>query len=258
MANQFWIFVVVIILCVIAFFAWFKRERFLFWPIPISKDISGGKWVEIGDGIAGYLLPRVQNSLGNETPHRPKTLILYSHGNGGNLTWYTNTLYLLKNFGDVLAYDYSGYGRSNGSCTEKEVLNSGLAAYDYAVTLGYKQVVCYGFSMGGSISVNIASQRNPDGLILQGTFSRISDCIPGFVQFLIKDFFRSVENANSINCPVVMLHSLKDEVVPYDSSKELYDMIKSRKKFINLEGGHNTAVLNKEIFSEAFTFLEPI
>ncbi len=251
MTNRIWIFTTIAILCIVAFFVWFKRERFLFWSIPKFYDISGGKWVELGDGISGYHI-----STQTDKGSRPETLILYSHGNGGNLTWYTSTIYLLKNFGDVLAYDYSGYGRSKGTCTEKEVLDSGLTAYDYAVTLGYKQVVCYGFSMGGSISVNIASQRNPDGLVLQGTFSCISDCIPEFVQFIIRDFFRSIENANAIKCPVVVLHSLKDNVVPYNSSKELYDSILTRKKFINLEGGHNSAVLNKEIFSEVFDFLK--
>ena len=254
MTNRGWIFATIVILCTAVFsVVFFYRERFMFWPMSKNFDISGGKWIEIGDGISGYLITQVRNPS-DESP-RPETLILYSHGNGGNLTWYSNTTYLLKNFGDVLMYDYSGYGRSKGACTEKEVLNSGLTAYDYAIGLGYKHIVCYGFSMGGSVSINIASQRNPDGLILQSTFSQISDCIPAFVQFIIENFFRSIENASTVKCPVVMLHSLKDEVVPYDSSLKLYDSIITRKKFIDIEGGHNSAVLNEEIFSEVFGFL---
>ena len=253
MTNWGWIFTGIVILCVILFVAFFNRERFMFMPSSKFFDISGGKWIEIDSHISGYLLTQVRNSSDEDNSH--KTLILYSHGNGGNLTWYNGTTYLLGQFGDVLMYDYPGYGRSKGTCTEKEVLDSGLTAYDYAIGLGYKRIICYGFSMGGSVSVNIASQRNPDGIILQSTFSQISDCIPAFVQFTIRDFFRSIENVDMIKCPVVMLHSLKDEVVPYDSSLKLYDSIITRKKFIDIEGGHNSAVLNEEIFSEVFDFL---
>ena len=58
-----------------------------------------------------------------------------------------------------------------------------------------------------------------------------------------------------IKCPVVILHSLKDGVVPYDRSLKLYDSIITRKKFIDIDGGHNSAILNEEIFSEVFEFL---
>ena len=270
MAILRWIITIVIVIsCIVALFlVFFYRERFMFLPSSEFFDISGGKWVEIDSHISGY---HIQNNLSQKD-----TLILYSHGNGGNLTWhsYSRVAYLLKDFGDVLMYDYPGYGRSKGTCTEKEVLNSGLVAYDYAVNLGYKNIVCYGFSMGGSVSINIASQRSPseikfqkdqrivlskqspNGLILQSTFSRISDCVPVIGDFALGNFFRSIENANAIKCPVVILHSLKDGVVPYDSSKELYDSVITRKKFIDIEGDHNSAVLNKEIFSEVFDFLE--
>ena len=244
-----------VVLALFTFFlVFFYRERFMFFPSTEFLDISGGEWVEIDSQISGYHMHCNTNNLPEENP-KSETLILYSHGNGGNLTWYTHTIYLLRNFGDVLIYDYPGYGYSKGTCTEKEVLNSGLTAYDYAVKLGYKHIVCYGFSMGGSVSINIASKRNPDGLILQSTFSRISDCVPIIGNLTLGNFFRSIENANKIECPVVVLHSLKDMVVPYDSSKELHDRIVSRKKFVDIEGGHNSAVLNGGIFTEIFDFL---
>ncbi len=252
MVKRCWIFTsIVVILCIaVLIFVFSYRERLMFWPSSKFFDISGGNWVEIENQISGYHI-RTPPGEGSCS----QTLILYSHGNGGNLTWYSHTMYLLTYFGDVLMYDYSGYGRSKGMCTEKEILNNGLIAYDYAINLGYKRVLCYGFSMGGSVSINIASQRNPDGLILQSTFSRISDCVPVIGNFALKNFFRSIENANTIKCPVVVLHSLKDRLVPYDSSKELYDSIVTRKKFIDIEGDHDSAILNKEIFSEVFDFL---
>ena len=253
MISKFWIFTITILCSIALFVVFFYRERFMFLPSSKFYDISGGEWIEIDNtssNVSGY---HVKQSRGENSP---ETLILYSHGNGGNLTWYTSTLNLLKDFGDVLMYDYSGYGHSKGSCTEKEVLNSGLVAYDYAAGLGYKRIICYGFSMGGSVSVNIASQREPHGLILQSTFARISDCIPSVVQFTIKDFFQSIEKVKDIKCPVVILHSLEDRVVPYDSSLKLYDSLTSRKKFIDIDGGHNLAILNKEIFSEVFDFLD--
>jgi pimeloyl-ACP methyl ester carboxylesterase len=227
--------------------------------LPSSKldNITGGEWIEIKDDtkdsvgvISGYYIKHSDSNL--------NTLILYSHGNGGNLTWYIPTLDLLKNFGDVLVYDYPGYGLSKGTCNEKDVLSSGLIAYDYAVSLGYKRILCYGFSMGGSVSVHIASQRKPHGLILQSTFACICDCLPSFVQFTIQEFFRSIDKVKDIDCPVVILHSTEDGVVPYNSSVRLYNSLTSRKKFIDIKGGHNSAKLNEEIFTKAFNFLNTL
>ena len=250
MKTKVWVLAIICILCIVAlFFALSHRERFMFLPSSKFYDISEGEWIEIenaGSDLSGYLMKQ---------PKKSDTLILYSHGNGGNLTWYIPTLDLLKDFGDVLAYDYPGYGKSKGKCTEKEVLNSGLVAYDYAINLGYKRIICYGFSMGGAVSVHIASQRKLDGLILQSTFARISDCVPMIGNSVVGDFFQSIEKVDSINCPVVILHSTSDWVVPYDSSLKLYNSLSGKKKFINIKGGHNYAQLNKEILSEAFDFL---
>lgn len=253
--KQHWILIIVSILCIVIFFFVFShRERFMFLPSSKLYNITGGEWIEIKDTnskgtISGYYIKQ------SEIEKSRDILILYSHGNGGNLTWYTPTLDILKNFGDVLAYDYPGYGLSKGTCNEKDVLNSGLIAYDYAISLGYKRILCYGFSMGGSVSINIASQRKPDGLILQSTFACICDCIPSFVQFTIQEFFRSIDKVKDVECPVVVLHSTEDRVVPYDSSIRLYNSLANKKKFIDIKGGHNSAKLNKEILSKTFEFL---
>ena len=260
-----WLFVILSIIIVIFFGIFYFRERLMFIPSKEFFKISDGEWIEIEEYISGYHL---KNSIRNgvqSSSEKNNTLILYSHGNGGNITWYTDTIYLLKNFGDVLAYDYPGYGLSKGKCTEKDILESGLIVYDYVVKLGYQKIICYGFSMGGAVSTYIASKRSqienvdnisPSGLILQSTFSKISDCIPVIGDITMGNFFRSIDLINSVNCPIVVLHSSKDEVVPCRSSKELYDKISSKKKFIDIEGGHNTSVLNKEILTEVFNFLQ--
>lgn len=224
-----------------------SKERLMFFPSSRLDSIYGGSWVTFGGPLklSGFHIKK-----GKET------LILYSHGNGGNLTWYTPMADLLKTYGDVFMYDYPGYGLSNGECTEKSVLESGLVAYDYVKSLGYSQIICYGFSMGGAVSIHIASNRDIDGLILQSTFSRISDCIPYIGDSLVGDFFRSIDKVHLVKCPVVVMHSQGDRVVPYSSSEKLFHSILPQKIFIDLVGGHNDDCVSDLHIKQSMDFLK--
>lgn len=226
-----------------------SKERLMFYPSSRLDSIYGGKWVTFNSPsgkLSGYHINKGKNIL-----------FLYSHGNGGNLTWYTPMAETLEKYGDVLLYDYPGYGLSEGTCYESSVLDSGLAAYDYATTLGYQHIICYGFSMGGAVSVHIASQRDVHGMILQGTFSQIADCVPYVGSSLVGDFFRSIDRVPNIKCPVVVLHSKEDGVVPYSSSQKLFRSLSTKKLFIDIFGGHNDNSVGPHVIKRCVEFLKP-
>jgi len=128
---------IIFIILVFFLFVYLFKDKFMFMPGHEAFPIEGGEWVEFGPGLSGYLIKRGGNKV-----------VIYSHGNGGNLTWYTPTAYRLAEKSDVFLYDYPGYGYSKGTPNEQSVLNSGLEAYDYINSLGYKKIYCYGFSLG--------------------------------------------------------------------------------------------------------------
>lgn len=190
-------------------------------------------------------------------------LILFSHGNGGNITYYSDLINVLKEYGDVLIYDYPGYGESLGSSTETSVLESGVKVCKYALEKNYKKIILYGFSLGGAVTIHIASNIISDkiiGLVLQSTFFNMQDCIPflgdSIKKYLLKEF-RSSEKIGNIKYPICILHSVIDKVVPYSSSKKLYDLVQSPKIFYTLDNmSHNDIILDKKPITNSVKFLE--
>jgi len=68
-------------------------------------------------------------------PHeRPRFTLLFSHGNGGNLSHRLESLRIFHDLGlSVLIYDYSGYGRSQGTPGEKATRADARAAWEWLV-----------------------------------------------------------------------------------------------------------------------------
>ncbi len=104
-------------------------------------------------------------------------VFLLSHGNGGNAQGRVLlAAALLCTNVNVLAYDYQGYGQSDGEPSIKGIASDGLAAYDFTTKqLHYKpdQIILYGESIGSGVAIQIAKQRPVDGIVLQSGFSSL-------------------------------------------------------------------------------------
>lgn len=216
------------------------KNRLMFMPSSMLLNISGGKWLKFNN-LSGYI---------SQTGSRD--IVIFSHGNGGNLTWYTPITDRLGKRIDVFSYDYPGYGLSEGIPTEESVLKSGLEAYDFVKSLGYKRIYCYGFSLGGAVTTHIAKHRKVDGIVLQSTFAKMSDCVPIVGTLAVGNEFNSIHNIDTLKCPVLVAHSKDDNVVPYESAKALYDAINSVKYFCDIEGGHNDVPTQSEYYDRIF------
>jgi fermentation-respiration switch protein FrsA (DUF1100 family) len=46
-----------------------------------------------------------------------------------------------------------------------------------------------------------------------------------------------------VHCPVLVLHSPDDEIIPYRLGKQLYEAANEPKRFVELRGGHNDGFL---------------
>lgn len=231
---------IVIIVLLLFIVIYLFKDKLLYMPSDKEFNIERGKWVKFGPELSGYL-----------TQNRNNHIIIYSHGNGGNVTWYSSVISKLSERSDVFAYDYPGYGRSSGKPNEANVMESGLHAYDYLKSLGYKNIWCYGFSLGGSVTTNICSKRDVKGAVLQSTFYNMSDCIPILSELIAgKDF--SSDNISGISCPVVVSHSKKDSVVPYSSGRKLYDSLNCEKYFYELNNDHNYPPDKNEYYDYIF------
>lgn len=96
-------------------------------------------------------------------PHeKPTAVILFCHGNAGNITHRIDILRALHNRvgAAVLMFDYRGYGRSEGKPDEPGVLTDARAARAWLAEragVTQEQIVLMGESLGGAVAVDLAA-----------------------------------------------------------------------------------------------------
>lgn len=175
--------------------------------------------------------------------------VLYSHGNGGNLSRELLSIEMLQRFGlSVLAYDYGGYGESSGRPSEARCYHDVRAAWDYLVEqrqVAPERIVLFGRSLGGGPTLELAQSVHPAGIVLESTFLSIPAVAKGtsfrLTAGLIRHDFDNEEKIGAITAPVLIIHSPDDEVVPYEQGQRLFALAPEPKYFLEVRGGHNTS-----------------
>lgn len=181
---------------------------------------------------------------------QPRAVVLFAHGNGGNLSHRAPLLRVLHDHlaVSVLAFDYLGYGRSEGAPTEAGVLDDGRAAKKWlAARAGVPEIdlVLYGESLGGAVVVDMASTDGAKGLILENTFSNLLDVaayhypwLPA--RHLIRSRFDSAEKIARYHGPLLQVHGDADTIIPIVLGRRLFAAANEPKQFVTIHGGdHN-------------------
>jgi fermentation-respiration switch protein FrsA (DUF1100 family) len=177
-------------------------------------------------------------------------VLIYFHGNGGNIAQRLPELVTLRNFGiGVFGVGYRGYGASSGRPSEKGIYRDGETAYAYVKdSLGYsdKDIFLMGRSLGSTVAVNTARKQQLAGLILVTPLSTGNDHARshgwGWLTFLSGNCFDNIGKAADIRCPVLIIHGTNDEVIPYRLGKKLYDTLRAEKEFVTIEGGYHNSL----------------
>ena len=196
-----------------------------------------------------------------------KGTILFSHGNAGNLCHRLDIIGLWRSLGlDVLAYDYGGYGNSTGSASEKRCYEDVRAMWKYLTEergISPDKIIIYGRSLGGGVATQLATEVDAAGLILESTFSSVTqmakDTYPFVpVSLMLRHRFDTAGKIAQINMPVQVLHSPYDNIIPYKHGKKVLDLAKEPKYFAELTGAHNDGVaqFTQESLNTIEIFLE--
>ena len=109
-------------------------------------------------------------------------------------------------------------------------------------------IVLFGRSLGGAVAAQLASQVKPGALILESTFSSARDmarAIYPILSWLIIRRFEldTVARLGAVSCPVLVLHSRDDEIIPFDLGLRVYAAAGEPKVFQALRGDHNGGFL---------------
>ena len=173
--------------------------------------------------------------------------ILYNHGNAEDLGLIAPTLARLRDWGfAVFAYDYRGYGTSQGTASERGAYKDIDAAYDHLTrVLGVpsNRIIAYGRSVGSGPAVDLAARRPLAGLVVESGFVtafRVLTRIP----LLPFDKFRNIDKIGTVSCPVLVMHGMQDEIIPIDHGRRLFTAAPEPKRALWVDGaGHNDFML---------------
>jgi fermentation-respiration switch protein FrsA (DUF1100 family) len=168
--------------------------------------------------------------------------LLYSHGNAEDIGDIEEILQAFHAHGfSIIAYDYSGYGTSQGRPSEQASYANVLAVYDYLrqdLRLPAEQLLVFGRSLGGGPSTELASQKTVGGLILESAFSSAFRVMTRIKIFPF-DKFDNQKKLASVSCPVLIIHGTRDEVIPFWHGEHLYQKANPPKMHLWVEHAHH-------------------
>jgi fermentation-respiration switch protein FrsA (DUF1100 family) len=224
---------------------YFAQRSLMYFPdtahvLPAAAGLPEAEEVPLtaadGARIAAWHVP----------PRDGKPVILYFHGNGGALRFRVERFRRLIADGiGLLALEYRGYGGLAGSPSEAGLIADGEAAYRFAAArYPVRQVVVWGESLGAGVAVAVAAEHPVSRVILEAPFTsavavgaRHYWYLP--VSLLMKDQFRSDTRIGKVTAPVMIMHGVHDQVVPYAMGEQLFDLTNQPKHLVRfLDGGH--------------------
>ena len=202
-----------------------------------------------------------------------KPVVLFFHGNTGNISHRLDNLRLLHSLGvAVFIFDYRGYGKSEGTPSEKGLTKDALAALSWLQEKGWQQeqIVYFGRSLGAAVAVNLAHQQKPAKLILETPFTSVQamgrhhyPLLSMTLGWMLRDRFDNLEKINRINMPLLVFQGDRDNIVPESMAKELFAAANEPKNFHLIQGAdhNNTYERGGEVYWQnwrEFLFANPV
>ncbi|MCA9105963.1 MAG: alpha/beta hydrolase [Planctomycetales bacterium] len=200
-------------------------------------------WFESADGLRlhGWLLNHPD----------PRAVVLFAHGNAGNVTHRMEVAaYLWERFDvAILVFDYRGYGRSEGIPTLDGLLMDARAARQFLARrtqVRSEEIVLLGRSLGGAVAAQLAAETPPRGLILESTFTSLREAAathyPAFlVNSLVKDRYDTQLVLPQLHCPILISHGDLDQTIPVMHAHRLHEVANEPKTLLTFpEGDHNS------------------
>jgi fermentation-respiration switch protein FrsA (DUF1100 family) len=169
--------------------------------------------------------------------------ILFSHGNAEDIGDDEMFLEGIRAAGfSVFAYDYQGYGTSEGKPTERRAYEDADAAYTYLVQTLHVQpnrIISFGRSLGSGPATDLALHRPLAGLVLQSPFTSAFRVLTR-VSLLPFDRFNNLRKITRLHCPILIIHGTQDSIINIAHGRELFAAANEPKQALWVErANHN-------------------
>jgi fermentation-respiration switch protein FrsA (DUF1100 family) len=200
-------------------------------------------------------------------PHEhPKAIILYCHGNAGNLSIWADVVRVLHDYAGstVMIFDYRGFGKSEGKPSEAGVLADARAARAWLAkraNCSEQDIVVMGRSLGGAVAIDLASADGARGLILESTFTSMPEVgktlfplLP--MKLLMRSRFKSIAKIGNYHGPLLYSHGTSDRLIPFEMGKKLFDAANEPKQFVTISGSDHNDPQTQEYYDALVAFLD--
>lgn len=181
-----------------------------------------------------------------EKPNAEYT-ILFSHGNAEDIFGSNHFFEALRDAGfNVLAYDYRGYGASEGAPSENNSYEDAQAAYNYLTEtkkIAPEKIIIHGRSLGAAVSIDLASRNNCGGLIAESAFISAFRVMTHYPIYPF-DRFKNLAKIKQIKCPVLFIHGKRDRLIPFRHGEKLFAAANEPKFAYWLENADHNNVAN--------------
>jgi fermentation-respiration switch protein FrsA (DUF1100 family) len=192
---------------------------------------------------------------------------VYAHGNGEHVADQANLIFRLQSYlsATVFVFDYRGYGRSRGKPTERGCIADGMAAHRWLAEregVGLEDITLMGRSIGGAVCVAVAAEHGARALVLEATFSRLTDAAaslcPYFpVRLVMRNRYNSVRRIQKYHGPLFQSHGADDQIVSLALGRALFESSPSRmKQFYEIENGRHNDTPPPAYYSALASFLD--
>lgn len=236
---------------------------------PLTKlDEPSYQVTEAGKKEDLYFTCRDGNKLNGWFFERPgsRQVVLFSHGNAGNMSHRTHKIKQILDLGaSVLAYDYQGYGKSEGKPSLQGLIDSGCAAYDVLTREKHykpEQIILYGESLGTGVTTQIARRRPCAAVVLESAFlspiALARGCVP--LLCIYPSILWPGPNLDNLayvkeNHPqLLIIHGVQDKLIDVSNGKQLFAQAREPKALALLpDCGHNNIGFehDKNLYSSA-------
>ena len=241
------IFFAAILYALILLYFSVAQSRFIYFPhrkMSVTPADIGLKYEEVslktedGLNLSAWFVPAQEG----------KGVLLFCHGNAGNISHRLESLLLFHRLGlSTLIFDYRGYGRSQGKPTEEGTYLDAEAARRYLVEekgISSDEIILFGRSVGGAVAAWLARKHPPKALIVESAFVSVPVFAAELYRFLpVKLICRFNYDAlgylREVNRPLLIIRSRDDEIVPFPHARRLFEAANEPKEFLEIRGGHN-------------------
>jgi pimeloyl-ACP methyl ester carboxylesterase len=204
---------------------------------PTADSIYRARVVSVPDGGTLTIWQATLSRAGAAT-------IVFFYGNASNLTDFAQTGIDLHGagYGVVLA-SYRGYSGNPGHPSE-EGLMADARAILATIPRHDGPVVVWGHSLGSGVAARMAAEGRADALILESPYTSVANAatrkFPIYpVRWFIEDTFDTLALVPRIKVPVLILHGVKDPVIPFDMGETLAGRFGKQATFVPFPGvGH--------------------